>query len=446
MAGIAKKGDAFYCSFRHGGKRHYFTVGRVTEAQARAKATEVDETLSLIDRGRLEVPAGVAIEEFVAGGGKAPAVSARQETLAARQLFDDYLATHANGTVEENSLATLRQHLARMTESVGERFRVQGLTLQDLQAHVERRRKKGISPMTLRKEVSTLRACWNWAVHGKRITGPFPGKGLRYPKEEEKEPFRTFAEVKAVIAAQNPDPAKQDELWEALYLTRPEITELLAHVENNATLPWVHPMVAFAAYTGARRSEMLRAMATDVDLVGGTVTVREKKRVRGKRSNRVVPLSPTLSAVLRAWLAAKPDCPFLFCQAARVARSKTKRAAPTAVTKDEAHDHFRRTVADSEWSVLRGYHVLRHSFISALASEAIDQRVIDEVVGHQSEEQRRRYRHLYPGGHAGGGAAGVRVNGGEDRHSVALATRLTKQPPRAVVRRAPARVEVVAGN
>ena len=66
------------------------------------------------------------------------------------------------------------------------------------------------------------------------------------------------------------------------------------------------------------------------------------------------------------------------------------------ITKDEAHDHFKRTVADSKWQTLRGYHVLRHSFISALASEGVDQRVIDEVVGHQSEEQRKRYRHLYP--------------------------------------------------
>ena len=48
------------------------------------------------------------------------------------------------------------------------------------------------------------------------------------------------------------------------------------------------------------------------------------------------------------------------------------------------------------WAALRGYHLLRHSFISALASEGVDQRVIDEVVGHQSEEQRKRYRHLYP--------------------------------------------------
>jgi site-specific recombinase XerD len=46
--------------------------------------------------------------------------------------------------------------------------------------------------------------------------------------------------------------------------------------------------------------------------------------------------------------------------------------------------------------VVRGYHILRHSFVSAVASKGVDQRIIDEIVGHQSEEQRRRYRHLYP--------------------------------------------------
>ncbi|HYT90222.1 MAG TPA: site-specific integrase, partial [Gemmataceae bacterium] len=73
---------------------------------------------------------------------------------------------------------------------------------------------------------------------------------MRFPKEEEKEPFRTFAEIEAIIAAENPDDAKKEALWEALYLTRPEIEEFLAHVRAHATLPWVFPMVAFAAYTG----------------------------------------------------------------------------------------------------------------------------------------------------------------------------------------------------
>jgi integrase len=142
---------------------------------------------------------------------------------------------------------------------------------------------------------------------------------------------------------------------------------------------------------------MLRAVASDIDLAGGAVTVREKKRVPGKPSTRTAPVTPKLAEVLRAWLAAKPASPSLFCQAQQVTRSKTRRQAPTAVTPDEAYDHFKRTVAGSKWAVLRGYHVLRHSFISALASKGVDQRVIDEIVGHQSEQQRKRYRHLYPG-------------------------------------------------
>lgn len=73
-----------------------------------------------------------------------------------------------------------------------------------------------------------------------------------------------------------------------------------------------------------------------------------------------------------------------------------ERPAMAALTKDEAHDHFKRTLTGSKWEVLHGYHVLRHSFISCLAAAGIDQRIIDEFVGHQTDEQRRRYRHLVP--------------------------------------------------
>jgi integrase len=108
------------------------------------------------------------------------------------------------------------------------------------------------------------------------------------------------------------------------------------------------------------------------DMSAGTVTIREKKRVKGRRSTRTVPLTPRLAEILRSWLPLRPESSFLFCQAQQVTRSKTKREGPTTVTKDEAHDHFKRTLADSKWSVLRGYHVLRHSFISALASAGVD--------------------------------------------------------------------------
>ncbi len=184
MAGIRKKGDAYYCTFRFQGRRYYFTVGDMPEAQALAKGAEVDETLGLIELGRLTVPEGVSLEEFVAAGGKAPVVAVRPETVTTRNTIDRYLAPHANGTIEENSLGTAKTHLNQFLKTVGERFRIQGLTLADLQGHVDRRRQKGVSPVTMKKEISTVRACWNWAVHSSLLKGAFPGRGPRFPKED----------------------------------------------------------------------------------------------------------------------------------------------------------------------------------------------------------------------------------------------------------------------
>jgi len=61
-----------------------------------------------------------------------------------------------------------------------------------------------------------------------------------------------------------------------------------------------------------------------------------------------------------------------------------------------AEHYFRWAVDGSKWDVMKGWHVLRHSFISNLASRGVDQRVIIELVGHLNEETTRRYQHLLP--------------------------------------------------
>jgi hypothetical protein len=43
MAGIRKKGDAYYCTFRFQGRRYYFTVGDVPEAQALWNGKEMQQ-------------------------------------------------------------------------------------------------------------------------------------------------------------------------------------------------------------------------------------------------------------------------------------------------------------------------------------------------------------------------------------------------------------------
>jgi len=250
-------------------------------------------------------------------------------------------------------------------------------------------------------------------------SGRFPSKGLRYPKADEKPSFMTMEEIERQIAAGG-DP---DTLWEALYLQANELSELLALVKAKASHPWIYPLFCFAGHTGARRSEILRALVVDVDFTGNTVLVREKKRSRGQRTTRRVPLTPFLKKVLREWLAIHPGGPALFCHAGTVARSKKRsrttghqnekkrpsslkgrmatvkkreQQAQAALTRNEVHVHFKRVLAGTKWEMMRGLHTLRHSFISACASKGVDQRLVQEWAGHMNEATAKRFRHLYP--------------------------------------------------
>jgi integrase len=435
MASIWRKGEHFYCRLLWHGKRHNLPLGTIGKDDAEEAAGIVGGIIARMKRGEINKPDDVEVVEFIRGRlaalhgeGDAPAVplpTVAKNTLGV--LRDRYIATHSNGTVEANSLGTSRMHLNHFCKSLGEKFPLGRLTLVELQTHVDNRAGAGLSPVTLRKEVATFRAAWNWGGPMKLTRGVFPSKGLRYPKGDEKPPFQTFSEITDKVAAGGLTEKQIAELWDALYLEerdeKKELKELLALVKRRAAHPWVYPLFCFAAYTGARRSEILRAQVSDVDFAGGTVVIREKKRTRGQRTTRRVPLTAMLSAVLKEYLSGHPGGGALFCQHGTVQRSKKRSGttghqsedarpsslkgrlatvkkrdavAAAAVTRDECHDHFKRTLAGTKWEVLRGLHALRHSFISACASKGVDQRLIDEWVGHQTDEQRKRYRHLFP--------------------------------------------------
>jgi integrase len=208
----------------------------------------------------------------------------------------------------------------------------------------------------------------------------FPGTGLDYPKIEQNLPFMTWDEAEARIAAGD----EAEKVWACVYLLPAEITELLEWVKTRPVSPWVYPMFVFAAYTGARRSEIVRVLPSDVNMAGGVVTIREKKRDKSKLTTRRVPLTPFLKEVLVGWIKQRGKGKKLFCKDGK------------EIVPREAHNYFQRGLRVSKWSVLKGWHVFRHSFISALASKGVDQRIIDDLVGHSTEEQRRRYRHLFP--------------------------------------------------
>ncbi len=405
MATLQLRNGSYRVLFCFRDRRHSFTVGRVDRREAELAAAGVERILLRIDQGLLEAPANDDIVGFARRDGRpAPAAPPppASRTLALGELRERYLATHGNGAIEVSTLRTARTHLDHVVATLGADFPLAELDASHLQRHIDRRakakgrRERPLSPVTIRKELASFRSAFHWAVHTALTRGTFPAKGLVYPKLDEKPPFQTLEEIGRQIKAGGLVVGEEDGLWAGLYLTLPEVSELLAHVKWNAAHPWIYPMICTAAHAGVRRSELLRMRVADVDLEGGTLLVREKKKAQGTRTTRRVPLSPLLSETLREWRSAHPGGTYLFFQSPGLPRGRSARTSAGAVTRDEAHDHFRRTLAGSRWEVVRGWHVLRHSFASNCAASGVDQRLIDEWMGHTTDAMRKRYRHLRP--------------------------------------------------
>ena len=143
-----------------------------------------------------------------------------------------------------------------------------------------------------------------------------------------------------------------------------------------------------------RRGEVLRLRWSDVDLDRGSITARSRKQSRQRKEvAREIDLHPELRRELLAWQSQRPKGQFVICRAEDL----------TPIDGDRANRHFWQPMRGTTWCLNSkknwfkiGFHTYRHSFASNLASRGIDQRVIDHAIGHQTDEMRKRYQHLFP--------------------------------------------------
>jgi integrase len=382
MAWIQCRQGSWRFLFRYGGRQHTFLLGEVKEREAETVCAKVDYWLMRLKQKLVHLPAGCDIVTFVQHDGHPPeqaaAVAVERQELTLEQLRQAYLARQ-EGKLEETTLQGIRLHFGHLTRLLGKDRLVTELQRPDLQKYVDARSKEWIdpnvyrkarrakqavqkpkrqykrktppppepadkpkrhpSPATIKKEIVSLRTAWNWARRHLGLREEFPGAGLDYAKSEESLPFMTWEEAERRIAAGD----DAEKIWECVYLRPGEITELLEWVKGRPVSPWVYPMFAFAAHTGARRSEIVRALPSDVDLVGSVVTIREKKRDKRKLTTRRVPLSPFLQGVLADWMQNRAGGKTLFCK-----------GDGGAIAPREAHNYFQRAVRTSKWNVLKG--------------------------------------------------------------------------------------------
>lgn len=303
MAWLEQRGNQYHLGIRFGSQKLKRSLQTNDPKEAQDLLDRVERRLKLIDQGDLVIPSDADLLTFLLSDGKLTRPVEVSAGITLGDLCQRYLDSLPRGTLEANTVYTLNIHLSHLKEVLGERFRVDRLTFADLQRYVDTRSKeigkrgKPISPVTIKKELTSFSGVWTWAARMSLVKTPFPNKGLRYSKSEEKPPFQTWDEIERRIKLGGLSDEDQGELWEGLYLTAAEIEEVLDHVEKNARHPAIYPMLVLAAHTGARRSEVLRTEVADFDLTANTVRLRELKRSRGKRTMRSVPLTgPDCSA------------------------------------------------------------------------------------------------------------------------------------------------------
>ncbi len=231
-----------------------------------------------------------------------------------------------------------------------------GAFLDDL----ERQRKNG--PRTRNARLAAIRSLFRYAA-------------LQHPDHA------------AVIARVLAIPPKRFDRRLVTFLTELEISALLAAPDRST---WTgrrdHALFSLAAQTGLRASELIGLRCGDIHLgAGAHVSCHGKGR-----KQRITPLTQSMVAALRVWLAERASQPgvplFVTCSGKALSRDALEHRLAKYV-------QIAGRVCPSLLQKSVTMHVLRHSAAMRLLHAGVDTSVIALWLGHENVETTQIYLH-----------------------------------------------------
>ncbi len=293
-----------------------------------------------------------------------------------------YLEEAAPPNKAQSTHITEQVHLGHLAEFADRRnvSKVAELDYSFFEAYKRWRHEAGRMNVTINKELGTFRVAFNAGVRSGRLLANPLESVRRLKTDEEFDRFRTGQEIEELIAGGEHSDKEIAGLRSLRYLSASEIGEVLELVGESK----VHAFMATAAYTGMRFSEIRRLRWADINFRGGRILARGYKGSTQRReSPRYIPLHPRLAEILS--------------RRRRNTRGVLAFASEDgeSTTKDFYYYHIKKLTDGTGFGGIR-FHTFRHSFASNLALQGVDQRLIDQFMGHQTEEMRKRYQHLSP--------------------------------------------------
>ncbi len=281
--------------------------------------------------------------EAVLGGDPAAEKEKKKVIPLYRELAEQHL-THA-ASYQRSYDSTERIIHNHVLPRLG-KLRLDEIKQQDVTTWLTEKRKSGLAPATVEK----IRIMFSRSFELARQWQLFDGNPVKY-----------VPRVKFNNARER-------------YLTSEEANALRLACECSAN-PQLKNIVGLLLLTGARKSELLKAKWSDIDIEKRTWTLNMTKNGRGRH----VPLSQRGNGD-HCQLPRYPDCPWLL---------------PNPQTLLPFTDIKRSFMEARKLAGLDDVHIhdLRHSYASALVNAGVDLYQIGSLLGHRNVAPTQRYAH-----------------------------------------------------
>jgi integrase len=267
---------------------------------------------------------------------------------ALKRYLEDYVLANLGDRAHKDR----KRHADLIVRHIGNKP-LADLVAFDLERYKGARKKDGVEPATINREMATLKhfvgraADWAWLDDAKAIA-------VRKVKLLKEPPGRVR------------------------YLSDDERARLYAKLPVS-----FRRVVLGLVLSGMRRSELVRLRKDQVDLATRTITLVKTKSNKVRR----VPVNDALAAVLSDAMAnTEPDSPWVF---------ESRHKAP--YTPDGVSSFFRKLCDDAEGHAnIDDFHLhdLRHDFATQVRRGGAGLDVVAKLLGHSSLAMSQRYAHL----------------------------------------------------
>ena len=140
---LDKRGQNYRLVFQVGGQTFKRSLGTSDRREAEGLVALVERRIKMVGKGELTVPEDIDLPTFLVTDGKAKKTPTVKAALTLAVTIERYLASIPAGSLEENTLDTLRIHLRHLRRLLGDNFRLDKLSFHDLQRNVEVRSREG---------------------------------------------------------------------------------------------------------------------------------------------------------------------------------------------------------------------------------------------------------------------------------------------------------------